>query len=59
MVHNEEKRQVTVFVVNRSLEEEVTLTPQFEDFGDCVLKEHVELYAVDLEAVICCGLSID
>lgn len=51
VVHNAEKRQVTVFVVNRSLEEEVTLTPQFEDFGDCTLKEHVELYAEDLDAV--------
>ena len=48
---NEEKREVTVFAVNRSLDEEMELALEAEGFADWKLAEHVELYCEDLEAV--------
>ena len=48
---NEEKRELVVFAVNRSLDETMELNLQLEDFGEVSLVEHVELYADDLKAV--------
>lgn len=51
VVHNPQKRQVTIFTVNRSLKDKVELKTVFQDFGECVLKEHIELYSPNLDAV--------
>jgi len=48
VIHNENKRELVVFALNRSLEEDMELEPVFENFGKCILKEHIELYADDL-----------
>ena len=51
MILNEEKREVTLFAVNRSLDEEMELALEAEGFADWKLAEHVELYCEDLDAV--------
>ncbi|MBQ4296675.1 MAG: alpha-N-arabinofuranosidase [Clostridia bacterium] len=51
VIYNAEAGEVTVFAVNRSLEEEMELEVALEDFGACALTEHTELYADDLKAV--------
>lgn len=50
VIHNEEKREVVAFTVNRSLEDEMELDMVLENFGDCTLTEHVQLYSDDLKA---------
>lgn len=50
-VHDAEKGEMVLFVLNRSLTDEVTLSSVFEDFGDCELFEHIELYSDDLKAI--------
>lgn len=50
IVHNAEHRTLTVFAVNRSLEEDMELMLTFEDFGDCIATEHIELYCDELKA---------
>ena len=42
---------VTLFAVNRSLEEDMELTLALEDFGSLKPVEHTELYCEDLKAV--------
>lgn len=49
VIHNEEKREITVFMVNRSLEEDMDVTINFENFGDCQQVEHIYLYCDDLK----------
>jgi alpha-N-arabinofuranosidase len=51
VILNEEKREVTLFAVNRSLTENMELTLEPEGFEDWKLAEHVELYCEDLDAV--------
>ena len=51
VILNEEKRELVVFAVNRSLEEEMELQLQLDDFAGAKLIEHVELYAEDLKGV--------
>ena len=51
VIHNEEKREILVYAVNRSLTEEMELDISLDGFGDCRLREHVELYSDDLKAV--------
>ena len=51
VIHNAEKRELVVFAVNRSLEEEIELTLTPEGFEGCTLVEQVELYSDDLKAV--------
>jgi len=51
VILNEEKRELVVFAVNRSLEEDYTLELNFESFGDVRKTEHVELYSDDLKAI--------
>ncbi len=49
VIHNEEKREITLFAVNRSLTEEMELDISFEGFGKCTPFEHIELYHDDLK----------
>ena len=51
VIHNPETKEVLVYAVNRSMEDEMELALDLEDFGDCKLAEHVELYHDDLLAV--------
>ena len=51
VIWNEEKRELVVFAVNRSLEEDVDLSLVLEGFDTAVITEHIELYADDLKAV--------
>ena len=51
VICNEEKREVVVFAVNRSLDEELELQLELEGFENVTLQQHVELYCEDLKAV--------
>ena len=51
VILNEEKREIVVFVVNRSLEEDIELELDFEDFDLVKKLEHIELYSDDLKAI--------
>ena len=51
VVHDSEKKTVTVFAVNRSMDEDMTLSLNLEGFETAVLKEHIELYHDDIKAV--------
>ncbi len=51
IVHNQEKKELVVFAVNRSLDEEMELSMTFDGFSDCTPVEHVELYCDDLKAI--------
>ncbi|CAH1203983.1 MULTISPECIES: arabinosylfuranosidase ArfA [Paenibacillus] len=50
-VHNEEKGEVTVFAVNRHLDEALPLEVDLRSFGECTLLEHIVLESDDLKAV--------
>ncbi|MGG1516338.1 alpha-N-arabinofuranosidase [Paenibacillus oryzisoli] len=50
-VYNEEAGEVTVFAVNRSLEEALALEVDLRSFGSCRLIEHLVLQHEDLKAV--------
>lgn len=49
-VHNEEIGEVTVFAVNRDLEQALPLTVDLRSFGECSLIEHIVLEHDDLKA---------
>ena len=51
VIYNEEKRTLTVFAVNRSLDEDIELSLDLEGFESADLKEHIELYSDDLKSV--------
>jgi len=51
IIHNEEKRQIVVFAVNRSLDEDMTMELNFEAFGGLQKIGHTELYCEDIKAV--------
>ena len=51
VIHNPEKRTITVFAVNRSLDEEMNLSLSLEGFEGCEAVSHTELYCDDLKAV--------
>lgn len=51
VVFNEEKQEVTIFVVNRSLSENLTLECNIESFENYHLLEHIVLESDDLKAV--------
>lgn len=50
-VYNEEKSEVTIFAVNRNLEEDVVLTTDVRSFEGYSLAEHIVLEHDDLKAV--------
>lgn len=49
-VYNEEQQEVTVFAVNRNLEEALPLLVDLRSFGSCRLLEHIVLEHDDLKA---------
>ncbi|OME97419.1 alpha-N-arabinofuranosidase [Paenibacillus amylolyticus] len=49
-VHNEEQGEVTVFAVNRHLEESLPLEVDLRSFGKCTVIEHIVLESDDLKA---------
>lgn len=51
VVHNEEKRELTVFAVNRSLDEDMELSLDLEGFEGALLSGHIELYSDDLKSI--------
>ena len=51
VIHNIENRDLTVFAVNRSLDEDIELSLKLEGFENVVLKEHIELYSDDLKSI--------
>ena len=50
VIYNEEKDEVVVFAVNRSLTDDMELQIKLEGFDGYCVKEHIELYAQDLNA---------
>jgi len=50
-VHNEEAGEVTIFSVNRSLDEALPLEIDLRSFGECRLIEHIVMESDDLKAV--------
>ncbi|NOU86395.1 alpha-N-arabinofuranosidase [Paenibacillus sp. LMG 31460] len=49
-VHNEDKSEVTIFAVNRHLEEALPLELDLRSFGECRIIEHIVLENDDLKA---------
>lgn len=49
-VYNEEKQEVTIFAVNRDLEDEMKLECDLRSFGNCEIIEHLTLECNDLKA---------
>ncbi len=50
VIYNEEKNEVVLYAINRSLEEDMSLHVEFEDFGECTPIEHIQLYSDDMMA---------
>lgn len=48
---NEERREITVFAVNRSLDEDMELSLDLGGFDTAVIKEHIELYHDNLKEI--------
>ena len=46
--HNEEKDEVTIFIINRSVEDDIELNLDVRGFEDYKLVEHLEMYTDDL-----------
>lgn len=51
VIYNEEKRELTVFAVNRSLDEDMELALNLEGFETANLEEHIELYSDNLKSI--------
>lgn len=51
VVHDIEAGNIIVYAVNRSMEEDMELNIAFENFENCKLIEHIELYCDDIKAV--------
>ena len=50
MVDNTEKRELVVFAVNRSIDEDMDLSLDLGGYETACLREHIELYSDDLKA---------
>lgn len=50
VINNEKNRELVVFAVNRSLEENMELSLDLDGFENAELIEHIELYSDDLDA---------
>ncbi|PWV88447.1 alpha-N-arabinofuranosidase [Paenibacillus cellulosilyticus] len=50
-IHNEEKEEVTIFAVNRHLEESLPFEIDLRSFGSATVIEHIVLESDDLKAV--------
>ena len=51
VILNENKKEIVVFAVNRSLEDIMELELDLQDFGEASMVEHIELYSDDLKAI--------
>ena len=51
VIENNEKEELVVFAVNRSMEEDMELTAVLQGYEAYVLAEHMQLYSDDLKAV--------
>ena len=51
VVYNEEKNELTIFAVNRSLDESVTLETDIRDFADYKVLEHITLEHENVKAI--------
>lgn len=51
VINNEEKRELVVFAVNRSLDEDMELKLTLTGFDTAVMVEHIELYNDDIKCV--------
>lgn len=51
VIDNVEKKELTVFAVNRSLDEDMELSLLLEGFENAEIIEHIELYADDLKTI--------
>ena len=51
VIYNEEKGEVLLYAINRSIDEDMELDVALEGFEGATLVEHVELYSDDLTAV--------
>jgi len=51
VIYNEERKEVTVFAVNRSLDEDMEIDLSLGGFENATLKEHIELYADNLKSI--------
>lgn len=49
VIHNEKEKQLIVFAVNRSLEEDCELQMQLSEFPDVTPIKHIELYSEDMK----------
>ncbi|SDX32791.1 alpha-N-arabinofuranosidase [Paenibacillus sp. PDC88] len=54
-IHNEESEEVTVFAVNRHLDESLPVEVDLRSFGQCQIIEHIVLESDDLKAVNTAG----
>lgn len=50
VILNEEKKEIVIFAVNRSLTDEIQLSVELGGFDTAHLTEHIELYCDDLKA---------
>jgi alpha-N-arabinofuranosidase len=57
-VYNEENDELTIFAVNRNLEEDVVLTTDVRSFAGYQVKEHIVLEHSDLKAVNAFGQEV-
>ena len=51
VIHNKEKREIVMFAVNRSTDEDMALSLELEGFDSAVQTEHIMLYHDDLNIV--------
>jgi len=51
VIYNEEKRELVIFAVNRSLDDNIELSLNLEGFETANLVEHIELYSDNLKNV--------
>lgn len=54
-VYNEEKEELTIFAVNRTLDEDITLTTDLRGMEGYHILEHIVLEDSDLKTVNCAG----
>lgn len=49
-IDNKESKEIIIFVTNRSLDNDITLNIELDNYKNCVLSEHTELYSENLKA---------
>lgn len=51
VIHNAEEKKIIVFAVNRAIDEDMNVQLKFENFDNCTLEEHIQLYSDDIKSV--------